>query len=257
MTGWRTWRRSAPCRIAAGRALRGIATACMDTSDGVLTTLDQLTRLNGHGFEIDCDWTSILSDDALRVWDAIVEAGKPYRIEPAGLDAMDVTRLEAGFVLNGVDYFSAQRCLIDSRKSSPYEIGLGWTVNLDREPFIGQAALKRERAAGSKWALVGLELDWDEYESLYDELGLPPQVPAGAWRDPVPVYDERRQQAGQATSGAWSPILKKNLALATVLHPFKETGTRLRIEVTAEYQRRQITATVVETPFFDPERKRA
>jgi aminomethyltransferase len=196
-------------------------------------------------------------DDALRVWDAIMQAGKPYRIEPSGLDAMDVTRVEAGFVLNGVDYFSAHRCLIDSRKSSPYEIGLGWTVNLDREPFIGQAALKRERAEGSEWALVGLELDWDDYESLYEEFGLPPQVPAGAWRDPVPVYDERRQQAGQATSGAWSPILKKNLALATVRHPYKETGTPLRIEVTAEYQRRQIKATVVETPFFDPERKRA
>ena len=71
-------------------------------------------------------------DDALAVWDAVVEAGAPYRLLPAGLDAMDVTRIEAGFVLSGVDYFNALHCLIDARKSSPFEIGLGRAVTLDR-----------------------------------------------------------------------------------------------------------------------------
>ncbi len=106
---------------------------------------------------------------------------------------MDVARVEAGFIMNGVDYFSAHHCLIESKKSTPYEIGLGWTVNLDREPFIGQAALRAERARGSAVALVGLTYDWDEYEALFAEFGLPPQVPAGAWRTPVPVYDGERE----------------------------------------------------------------
>ena len=204
------------------------------------------------GYEV---WVE--GERALEVWDAIMRAGRAYRIEPAGLDAMDVTRIEAGFVLNGVDYFSSHHCLIDARKSSPYEIGLGWTVKLDREPFVGQRALKAERAAGSPWALVGLVIDWDEFEALHEAVGLPPQVPGGAWRDAVPVFEGGGKQVGQATSGAWSPILKKNLALATVPAAHAKEGRRLQMEVTVEFHRRRATATVTPLPFFDPDRKRA
>jgi aminomethyltransferase len=198
-------------------------------------------------------------DNALSVWDAVIGAGQPYRIEAAGLDAMDVTRIEAGFILNGVDYFSAHHCLIDSRKSSPFEIGLGWTVKLERDPFIGQASLKREKERGSTWALAGLVYDWDEYEALFAEFGLPPHVPGGAWRTALPVYTTGTggRQIGQATSGAWSPTLKKNLALASLHAEHRKPGTRLQVEITAEYQRRTISATVTPTPFFNPERKRA
>lgn len=204
------------------------------------------------GYEI---WVD--RDSALRVYDAILDAGRPHRLEPVGLDAMDVTRIEAGFIMNGVDYFSANKCLLESRKSSPFEINLGWTVQADREPFIGQAALKAEKAGGSPWALVGLVCDWDEYEALFDRFGLPPQVPSGAWRTPVPVHDAMGAQVGYATSGAWSPMLKKNLALATVRAAFAPPGTRLRIEVTVEFQRHQVAAVVTPTPFFNPERRRA
>jgi aminomethyltransferase len=204
------------------------------------------------GYEV---WVE--SDDALRVWDAVMAAGQPYRITPAGLDAMDVTRVEAGFVLNGVDYFSANTCAIPSRRSSPYEIGLGWTVTLDREPFIGQTALQEESRRAADWKLVGLEYDWDEFEALHEEFGLPPHVPAGAWRSAVPVYDGEGRQVGQATSGAWSPVLKKNLALATLRPAAADPGTHLRVESTVEYERRTVRATVVPTPFFDPPRKRA
>ncbi len=194
---------------------------------------------------------------ALDVYDAIMVAGKPYRIEPVGLDAMDVARIEAAYIMNGVDYFSAHHCLIESRKSTPFEVGLGWTVQLDREPFIGQAALKAERSRGSRWALVGLEYDWNEYEALFGEFGLPPYVSSLAWRGGVPVYDQTGRQVGKATSGAWSPTLKRHLALASVLGSHGKIGTRLKVEVTAEYERRRVTAIVAKTPFYDPERKRA
>jgi aminomethyltransferase len=104
---------------------------------------------------------------------------------------------------------------------------------------------------------VGLEYDWDEYEALFVEVGLPPQVPGGVWRAGVPVYDGGGAQVGQATSGAWSPILKRNLALATVRSEYAEVGKTLLVEVTVEYRRRRVSATVARTPFFDPERKRA
>ncbi len=196
--------------------------------------------------------------DALPVWDALIEAGAPHRLEPVGLDALDVSRLEAGFVLQGVDYYSARGCLIPSRKSSPFEAGLGATVELERGGFIGQAALKAERERGSEWALVALSLDWEELEALYARWDLPPQLAPAAWRSPVPVYaSDGRTQIGQATSGTWSPTLKQYIALATVRARYGAERQRLRMEYTVEYERRQVAATVVARPPFDPERKRS
>jgi aminomethyltransferase len=203
------------------------------------------------GYEV---WMS--NDDGLRVWDAMVAAGHAHGLEPAGLDAMDVTRVEAGFILNGVDYYSSLRCLIPSRKASPFELGLGWMVHVDRDPFIGRDALVHEIQHGTPRRFVGLEVDWNEFEALFRAHRLPPEVHPGGWRDARPVYNPRGEFIGQATSGAWSPLLKKNLALATLVAESAAPGTEVRFEVTVEYERRTARATVVDTPFFNPERKR-
>ncbi len=195
--------------------------------------------------------------DALALWDLLVAQGRPFGLVPAGLDAMDVTRIEAGFILSGVDYYCALRSLVEPRKATPYELALDWTVQLDREPFIGQAALRREKAAGPSRVFVCLEIDWDELAALFARHGLPPEVHFGGWRDPRPVYDPGGQFIGQATSGAWSPLLKKNLALATVRAEHGELGHKVLFEVTVEYERKTVSATVVKKPAFDPERKRA
>jgi len=220
--------------------------------DGVDVLVSRTGYTGDLGYEI---WVD--RKHALEVYDAIMAGGRDYRIQPVGLDAMDVTRIEAGYIMNGVDYFSANTCLIESRKSTPYEIGLGWTVDLDRDPFIGQDALKAEKAEGPVWSKVGLVYDWPAFERLFGEFGLPPQLPGGAWRTPIPVYDKDGKQVGQGTSGAWSPILKDNLALATVKTACAEAGTVLYIEVTVEYERRRVPAVVTTTPFFDPPRKKA
>ncbi|MCA9719621.1 MAG: aminomethyl transferase family protein [Myxococcales bacterium] len=199
-------------------------------------------------------------EHALDLWDAVFEAGRPHGIWPAGIDALDVTRVEAGFIMNGVDYFSAHHCLLETRKSTPYELGLGWTVDLERAPFIGQAALKRERARGSSWALAGVVYDWDAYEELHARFGLPPQVPSGACRTGVPIYGTlgaARRQIGYATTTAWSPLLKQYLGLATLEARHASVGARVDVEVTVEYRRHRIPATIVETPFYNPARKRA
>lgn len=195
--------------------------------------------------------------DALSLWDTLMAAGKPYLLQPFGLDVLDIARIEAGLILNGVEFHNAAHCLIESQKSTPYELGLGWTVDLHREPFCGQRALMAEQATGPRLALVGLELDWDEQEALYAEHGLPVQVHPGAWRNGVPVYDDKgRRQIGKATSGAWSPLVKNNLALASVEVPYAKTGTMLKIEYTVEYQRKTVTAEVAKMPFYNPEHKR-
>ena len=193
---------------------------------------------------------------ALEVWDGLVGAGRPYGLLPAGLDALDVTRIEAGFILLGVDYRSARRCLIDEQKSSPFEIGLGWAVKLERDFFIGQDALRREQRAGSSWAVVGIEIDWLALEQLYDRFELPLALPNNAYRTPIPLYRDT-QQVGYVTSGAWSPTLKRNLGLATVRADAAALGTQLAVEQTVEFQRHRVPAGVVAKPFFDPERKRA
>jgi aminomethyltransferase len=203
------------------------------------------------GYEV-----SVANEDAVTVYDTLMEAGKTHAILPAGLDALDVARVEAGFVMNGVDYFSAHHCLIEDRKSSPFELNLGWTVKADRAPFVGQAALQREIEQGSERTFVGLIIDWDETEALFNSYGLPPELPAGAWRDGRPMYRESGSWIGMATSGAFSPALKQNLALAQIRSEFAEPGTKLKIEMTAEYRRHRVTATVTPLPFFDPPRKK-
>jgi aminomethyltransferase len=194
---------------------------------------------------------------ALPLWDALMSAGKPFLLQPAGLDVLDITRIEAGLILNGVEFHNAEHCLIEARKSTPFELGLGWTIDLQREPFSGQRALKTERANGSQYALVGLELDWDEQEALYAAHGLPVQVSTGAWRGAVPVYDHAgSRQVGRATSGTWSPIIKKNLALASVKTSYAQPGAKLKIEYTVEYRREKVAATVTPLPFYNPEHKK-
>jgi aminomethyltransferase len=195
--------------------------------------------------------------DALDVWDAVMEEGRPHGLEPAGLDALDVTRIEAGFVLQGVDYVSAKSCLIDRRKSTPAESGLGWTVDLDRDPFVGQQCIREEVDRGSEWGLVGLELDWQATESLYDEYGLPPHLAPESCRLAVPIYDATgERQVGQATSTTWSPLLKRYLAIGQVYTPWANVGSKLYVEHTVDFERRQLPCTVVDKPFFDPARKR-
>lgn len=223
--------------------------AKLDKKDVIITRTGYTGDL---GYEIWCS-----REDALAVWDGIMNHGKPFNVLPCGMDAMDVTRVEAGFIMNGVDYFSAHHCLLESRKSSPYELGLGWTVNLDRAPFIGQAALKAEKAQGSKWAMVGVEMDWPSFEELCAQYGLPPAVGSGAWRCGIPLFSEGGQQIGFATSGAWSPTLKKNLALGTIQSEHARMGTKIQMEATVEYHRHKVKATVVEMPFYNPERKRS
>ena len=191
---------------------------------------------------------------ALSVWDIFIEKGKAFGIKPAGMLALDVARLEAGFILLEVDYTGAEKAMIPSQRYSPFEIGLGWTVDMKKEHFVGRPALKKFTKQWSR-QIVGLEISLADYEYLFRQVGLPPQIPLTAWRGGVPIYKEDRH-IGHATTGAWSPTLKKYLALATVENAFAELGTELDMEVTVEYARKTVLATVVKTPFFDPARKR-
>lgn len=193
---------------------------------------------------------------ALTVWDLLLEKGESYGITPTGLHALDMARIEAGLILLGVDYISARHAIVESRKSSPLELGLGWAVKLDKEDFIGKKALQAAIKRGNEWSLAGIEIEWDHFEKLHREKGLPPGLPLMAWRTSTPLFSGN-EQVGYATSGTWSPILKRYIALAHLKAPFAKIGTALQFELKVEHFRKLTLARVVKTPFFDPERKRS
>jgi aminomethyltransferase len=203
------------------------------------------------GYEIWID-----SVNALPVWDALISAGQDYSITPAGMLALDVARVEAGLILIETDYTAAHHAIIESQKSSPFELGLGWAVNLDKAAFNGKHALQEEKKRGSEWMLVGLEVDWSRLERLYREVGLPPQISAATLRASLPVF-VGGVQVGYASSSTWSPVLKKYIALAHIRKPYFEIGTQLALEVTVEHQRKYAPAKVVKTPFYEPEWKKS
>ncbi|MGH9683236.1 MAG: aminomethyltransferase family protein [Candidatus Acidiferrales bacterium] len=218
---------------------------------GVSVDISRTGYTGDMGYEIWIPW-----NDAGRVWDALVENGRQFDLHPAGMVALDVARIEAGLILIEVDYFSSKKALIESQKYSPYEIGLGKLVDLKKEHFIGRAALEEENRRGSKRLLMGLDVNWDDVERLYDAIGLAPQVPSTASRVPVPVY-RGGLQVGKATSTTWSPTLKKMIALASLNREHAALGTELHMELTVEAVRHKVRATTRDLPFFNPPRKTA
>src|SRR5260221_1969281 len=161
---------------------------------------------------------------ALPVWDALVAAGRPSGVMPAGMLALDIARIEAGLMLIDVDYVPARKALIAAQLSSPFELDLGWTVNLAKERFTGRAGLIDEKARGPQWQFVGIELDWNSLERLYADVGLATRLPSAAWRMSVPLYSGG-EQVGYAPSCGWSPLLKKYIALAHLRAPRVPQGT--------------------------------
>jgi aminomethyltransferase len=197
------------------------------------------------------------TEAAVDVWDALWEAGQPHGIRPAGIRALDVSRVEAGLILIEADYTSARHAISQEQMYSPFEIALGRLVDFGKPAFVGRHALELEqRAGGPPRRLVGLELDWTDIEALYAKHDLPPGVSAMVNRDPVPVFREG-QQIGRATSVAWGPTIKKMVGFGSVRTDRSRLGTRVSVEWTVEGERGAVGATVVPLPFLDLDRKRS
>ena len=175
------------------------------------------------GYEIFCH-----PKDALAVWDAIAEAGKPHGLTPIGLEALDWLRIEAGLIFYGYEF---------NDQVDPYEAGVGFTVAVKgNEEFIGREALLRRKEHPQR-LLVGLELAGNE---------------AAAHGNCVHVG---RAQVGVITSACRSPILKKNIALCRMDVTFAGIGTEVEVGKIDGHQKR-IPATVVRFPFYDPAKTR-
>jgi aminomethyltransferase len=219
--------------------------------DGLPVTISRTGYTGDLGYELWMD-----NEHALAIWDALIEAGRGYGITPVGILAMDMARVEAGLFMIEVDYTSSSHAWIEAQKSSPFELGLDWTVALDKPGyFVGRRALEREQLAGSAWKLMGLEVEWDGMEELYRRVGLPPQIPGMAMRGSLPVM-LGNVQVGYASTSSWSPLLKKYIALAHLQRPYYELGTNVRMEIMVEHHRQHAPAKVVKLPFYEPEWKK-
>jgi aminomethyltransferase len=219
------------------------------TIRGVPVDVSRTGYTGDLGYEIWMPWK-----EGPKVWDVLVDKGRAFDLHPTGMLALDVARIEAGLLLIDIDFNSSKKAFIEQQKYSPFELGLGRLVHLDKPKFVGRDSLLIERKYGHAREIAGLEIDWPSVEGIYEEFGLPPAIPAAASRVAVPVY-KNGHQIGKATSTTWSPTLKKLIALATLKQDFAKAGTVLEMELTVEAVRHRVRATVVKTPFFNPERK--
>jgi aminomethyltransferase len=222
------------------------------TIDGADIDVTRTGYTGDLGYEL---WIPV--EDALAVWDRLFEVGADYGIRPAGIQALDICRLEASLILIEAEYTSARHAFAPELKYSPFEIGLGRLVKFDKKAeFTGKRALLSEREAGGpERRLAGLELDWSAIEAMYARHGLAPQISPHVQRAPVPVYREG-VRVGRATSVGWGPTIKKMVGFGSLDKSLTKLGTRVSVEWTVEGERGKVGATVVPMPFLDLERKR-
>ena len=182
--------------------------------------------------------------DALAVWDGLMDAGRSRGIRPIGSQALNIARIEAGFLLPNVDFVSAEHTIRVNRDRTPLELGLAWLVDFDKPHFNGRRALLEQRRRGPARQLVGL-----------DVAGNKPAHNALLYS----AADGKRE-VGSVTSATWSPTCKRNIALAMVDAPYIATGASVWAEIYLNrelvWQRRMVRARVVERPFFAPARRR-
>ena len=216
---------------------------------GIPITLSRTGYTGDLGYEL---WVE--PDHAVALWDAVFEVGEDFRIRPFGEYALDIARIEAGLLLAKVDFDSSIKVMYEHEKSTPLELGLSWTVKLGKDYFVGQKALIEDKKNGLKWNTIGLEIDLKSLEAIYAKYGMPLYLPYQSWSEAVPVYS-RGKQIGKATSGTWSPMLKKYIAIARIKPKYALLGNQVEMEVTVDAERHNAKAKVVKTPFFNPPRK--
>lgn len=189
------------------------------------------------GYEI---WAS--PDQALPLWDHLFASGAPWGIRPIGSDALELARIEAGFILPNADFIPAHQALREDRSRSPFEMGLDWMIDWEKGHFTGRRALLAERQRGSEWALIGLD------------------IPGNVSAEGAILYHDKRVEVGVITSAAWSPALKANIALAQVKAKYaraEDLWAEIYASRELQYAKLMLPVRLSERPFFNPPRKRA
>jgi aminomethyltransferase len=200
------------------------------------------------------------AEDALAVWDSLFDAGEAHGIMPFGETALIMTRIEAGLLLIGADFGSSRYAWSAGSRSTPLELGLRWMfrdIDKDPRPFIGRAAIQREMSEGSRWHLVGLTLDWQEWDDAYRGVGQVPPKDHTPLAEEIPLYDRQEEKVGFATSFMYSPMMQRHIAIGQVDPELSAVGSEVAYEITIDHVLHYIKATVTKMPFYDPPHKTA
>ncbi len=204
--------------------------------DGVILMVSRTGFTGDLGYEL---W--IEPDKAESLWDKLFAAGKNFGIKPIGGAALELARIEAGFLQAGTDFVPAEETVRMGRSRSPFELGLGWLVSFDKPIFNGRRALLEEKKNGSRYRFVYLDLEGNKpAEHSFILKG--------------------NKVVGTVTSAAWCPTAKSNIAFAQVEARYGKPGEKLIAEVyyqrELQWSRVLAKCTVIESTVFNPPRRR-
>ena len=240
----------------AALAVQG-PTSCAVLKDRGLNGIENLTPFgltyfDFEGFELMVSRTGytgdlgyevwVAPDHAEVLWDRLFEAGEKRGILAMGSQALDLLRIEAGFILAGVDFLPAMEAVRPSHTRSPFELGLGWLVHFDKGVFNGRQSLLEEKESGSRYQLVKLDIEGNK--------------PA---QDSF-VFTKQGKYAGTVTSAMWSPSAKASIALASLEAPHGKPGEEFEVEIyyqrELKWNRVMAPCRVVKDVFWNPPRRR-
>jgi aminomethyltransferase len=190
------------------------------------------------GYEI---W--VKNQQAEPLWDALFDAGKNYDVRAIGGDALEVARVEAGLLAAQIEFSPANETVRHGHAKSPYELGLGWLVKLDKGvAFNGRRALIEENKNGSRYRFVRLDVEGNK-------------TACNAF-----LFDKKNGKTiGHVSSTAWAPSAKKNVALGFVDMPHGQSGDQIWAEIYYQkelrWKKRWARCTVMPGPAWNPARK--
>lgn len=206
--------------------------------DGMPLLVSRTGFTGDLGYEV-----ALRPEHAEAFWDRLWQAPAASRLVPIGSAALNFTRIEAGFLQVNTDFIGAENTLRPSQRRSPFELGFDWLVDLRKPFFVGKRALVKEKESGSaRWRTVGLDI-----------AGNKPAVDSFLYSG--------NKEVGRVTSAFWSPICKRNIAIATVRAGYEALGTELQADIWTtkelKIERTMRPARVVPRPFYDPPHKKS
>ena len=226
---------------------------------GCPVTISRTGYTGDLGYEL---W--IRAGDALTVWDALVAAGKGHNLTPIGTTALKMARVEAGLLLMGADFHTSRFAWVDAQRETPSELGWNWMFRKlaeDDRDFIGRPAIEAEiEQRTSRWTTVGLAVDWNDYERVYNAAGVVPPRHEIYAESTMSIYRRGEKEwdyAGYASSFFSSSLLRTPLAIAKLPLDLAKPGSEVDLEVTVIRRPENVLARVERMPFFSPPRKTA
>ncbi len=219
-------------------------------------TLSRTGFTGDLGYEI-----TVESGQAIDVLDAVLDAGEGHGMRPFGEEALMMLRTEAGLPLVDVDFYDSRLVHTDHERITPKELGMGWMlrgIEDDSRPFIGRTAIRRELTEeASRWATVGLVVDWQHWDRLHRDVGLIPPKDEQPLSYESMLYDGEGGQVGYAAAFMYSPVLQRHIGMARLRPDMAAPDQEVHLEVWIHHKPERVRARIARLPLFNPERKTA